>query len=97
MNGEKSALLVKEVTYMGYVVDSEGTRLKDRTIEKIRDAELPTSLTELKSFQGLMEWGREFASSGEFATDMGILASALEEKESILLVGRGERSLLPIE
>eukprot|EP00475_Leptophrys_vorax_P022341 TRINITY_DN303_c0_g2_i1.p1 TRINITY_DN303_c0_g2~~TRINITY_DN303_c0_g2_i1.p1 ORF type:complete len:569 (+),score=129.13 TRINITY_DN303_c0_g2_i1:1385-3091(+) len=86
MNVEKTELLAKQVTYMGFVVDQEGISLKDNTIEKIRNASLPTSLSELKSFNGLLEWGREFSFDGQFSTDMGILANALKRKKVFYLL-----------
>src|SRR5690606_19148648 len=70
INAEKTKLLQAKITYMGYEVDSGGMSLKDKTLDKLRDASPPTSYTELKSFIGLLEWVKGFAEDTQFLDDL---------------------------
>src|ERR1700712_3204354 len=44
INAEKTFLLQDEVTFMGYQVDSQDISVKDFTIQKLRNAEIPKTL-----------------------------------------------------
>ena len=83
INAEKTQLFQEQVTFMGYQVDSQGIAVKDFTIEKLKNAEIPKSLKELRSFNGLAEWVRPFAKSDIFAENMAILSGALSSQSSL--------------
>ena len=50
----KFVLMQSAVTYVGYVVDSEGVKADPRKIEAISEFLTPNNLTELRSFMGLV-------------------------------------------
>ena len=54
INPDKFVLMQNAVTYVGYVVDSEGVKADPRKIEAISEFPTPSNLTELRSFMGLV-------------------------------------------
>jgi hypothetical protein len=85
INVEKTFLFQEEVNFMGYQVDAQGISVKDFTIQKLRNAEIPKTLKELRSFNGLAEWVRPFARSSVFAENMAVLTGALSRKKDFHL------------
>ena len=85
INAEKTFLFQDEVTFMGYQVDAQGISVKDFTIQKMRQAEIPKTLKELRSFNGLAEWVRPFAKSNVFAESMAVLTGALSRSRNFHL------------
>ena len=88
LNVEKTHLFQREITFMGYQVDAHGIAVKDFTLEKLRNAQPPTTLKELRSFNGLAEWIRPFAKSDVFSESMAILSGALTRKKDFHLEPR---------
>ena len=54
INPDKFVLMQNAVTYVGYVVDSEGDKADPRQIEAISEFPTPINLTELRSVMGLV-------------------------------------------
>ena len=85
LNVEKTQLFQDSLVFMGFQVDAHGIALKDFTVEKIRNAEEPKTVKELKSFVGLAQWARPFADSGVFADNMAALTEALKRTRKFYL------------
>jgi len=92
INAEKTQLFQEQVTFMGYQVDAHGIAVKDFTVEKLKNAELPKSLKELRSFNGLAEWVRPFAKSDVFDENMGILSGAMVKSKQFELTPKQQEA-----
>ena len=57
---EKCAFCLPQVEYLGYVISEEGLRPSSSKIKAIMDAPEPSSLSELKSFFGLVNYYAKF-------------------------------------
>ncbi|XP_055591195.1 uncharacterized protein LOC129743243 [Uranotaenia lowii] len=60
INLPKSKFCVPEVTYLGYVLSSEGLRPNPDRVEAILNIERPTSLRSLRRFLGMCNYYRRF-------------------------------------
>ena len=59
LNRNKCQFLAPEVTYLGYRIDKEGLHPTDDKLRAVQAAPMPTNITELKSYLGLlMYYGR---------------------------------------
>ena len=56
----KCVFEVENVEYLGYMIDEEGIHPVEKAIEAIEKLPRPTSVTELKSFLGLINYYRPF-------------------------------------
>ena len=56
----KCEFLLKEVSFLGYIVSEEGIRVDPRKIEVILEWKPPTSVTEVHSFLDLAGYYRRF-------------------------------------
>ena len=53
---EKCVFMAPEVTFLGYRVNKEGVTTVDEKIKPITDAPLPSNVTQLKSFLGMLNY-----------------------------------------
>ena len=56
----KCALAQTKVTYLGFVVSSEGVRTDARKVSAVREFPVPANVTQLRSFLGLASYYRQF-------------------------------------
>ena len=59
-NLEKCSFGMTRVQYLGYIVDEHGVHADPAKIQSIRDWQTLTTLTELRSFLGLVNFYRKF-------------------------------------
>ena len=57
---EKCNFFVDEICYLGYKINKDGLHTTEEKIAAIRDAPVPKSITELKSFLGLVNYYAKF-------------------------------------
>ncbi len=56
----KCKLLADSVKYLGHSIDAKGKRVISDKIEAVVNAPIPTNVTELRSFLGLLNYYRSF-------------------------------------
>ena len=59
-NPKKSELGMKEVVFLGHVIDARGIRPNPQKISAVQSFEPPTDVTEVRSFLGLVNYYRRF-------------------------------------
>ncbi|GBG75698.1 hypothetical protein CBR_g20323 [Chara braunii] len=57
---EKSEVFLSEILFLGYVVTRGGLRLHSRKVAAVKEAPVPTSLTQVRAFLGLASYYRRF-------------------------------------
>ncbi len=57
---EKCHLFCTEVEFLGHRISCDGKRMVHGKVEAIKNRELPTTITELRSFLGLVNYYRAF-------------------------------------
>ncbi|GBG66528.1 hypothetical protein CBR_g63111 [Chara braunii] len=57
---EKSKFFLSEISFLGYVVTRGGLRPDSRKVAAVKDAPIPTSLTQVRAFLGLASYYRHF-------------------------------------
>lgn len=57
---EKCEFFKDEVEYLGYIIDKNGLRKSPKKVEAILSAPVPTNVTKLQSFLGLINYYRNF-------------------------------------
>ncbi|GBG82743.1 hypothetical protein CBR_g36272 [Chara braunii] len=57
---EKSEFFLSEISFLGYVVTRGGLRPDSRKVAAVREAPVPTSLTQVRAFLGLASYYRRF-------------------------------------
>ncbi|GBG91526.1 hypothetical protein CBR_g52560, partial [Chara braunii] len=57
---EKSEFFPSEISFLGYVVTRGGLRPDSRKVEAMKEAPVPTSLTQVRTFLGLASYNRRF-------------------------------------
>ncbi|GBG58742.1 hypothetical protein CBR_g142 [Chara braunii] len=57
---EKSEFFLSEISFLGYVVTRGGLRSDSRKVAAVREAPVPTSLTQVRAFLGLASYYRRF-------------------------------------
>ncbi|GBG69924.1 hypothetical protein CBR_g4750 [Chara braunii] len=60
---EKSKFFLSEISFLGYVVTSGGLRPDSRKVAAVKEAPVPTSLTQVRAFLGLASYYRRFIKS----------------------------------
>ena len=72
---EKCSIGVKKVSYLGYLIDKDGLHPTDEKIDAIKNAPVPTNVSQLKAYLGLLSFYRRFLPSS---------ASTLEPLHALL-------------
>lgn len=80
---DKSHFLRKEVLYLGHTITSEGLKPNDDKIEAILKYPLPKTVTEIKSFLGLISYYRKFIK--DLAKITRPMASCLKKGNKIVI------------
>ena len=57
---EKCKFLVPSVEYLGHVIDENGLHPSESKVKAIKEAPIPTNITELRSFLGLLNYYHKF-------------------------------------
>ncbi|GBG71752.1 hypothetical protein CBR_g9160 [Chara braunii] len=57
---EKSEFFLPEISFLGYVVTRGGLRPDSRKVEAVKEAPVPTSLTQVRAFLGMASYYRRF-------------------------------------
>jgi hypothetical protein len=60
LNPEKCFFIKKELSFLGYVISSEGIHTDPTKIDKVRDFPIPKNVTQLRGFLGLASYYRRF-------------------------------------
>lgn len=60
INIEKSKFCVKQLKYLGYIIDQNGLRTDPEKVEAIINYPIPTSLKQIRRFVGMTSWYRRF-------------------------------------
>ena len=74
---EKSFFCQDKLEFMGYIVGPEGIYPQLKTLDKMREAQFPSTRTELQSFLGLANWLIGFTSDPEMVNYMAQLTDLL--------------------
>ena len=77
---EKCAFCLPQVEYLGHIISEEGLRPSASKVRAIKEAPVPSSLSELKSFLGLVNYYSKFLSNA--ATILAPLYKLLKNSES---------------
>lgn len=80
---DKSEFLRKEVLYLGHTITDQGLKPNDDKIKAILDYPLPKTVTEIKSFLGLIGYYRRFIK--DFAKITKPLTNCLKKRNSIVI------------
>ena len=64
---EKCKLFTNKISYLGYILDSNGVHPNPDKVKAISEAPVPTNITQLQSYLGLLNFYRKFISN---ASDM---------------------------
>ena len=56
LNKDKCCFMTTSVSYLGYIIDTEGLHHTEEKLQAIRDAPNPKNLTQLKSYLGLLSY-----------------------------------------
>ena len=75
LNLQKCNFMQPEVGFCGRIISQDGSRPMERNVKAIKDAPPPTTVTELKSFQGMVNFYHE---------DLPHLSSILEPLHALL-------------
>lgn len=60
ISSEKSKFCAKQLTYVGYIIDSDGVRPNPEKVSAMSDFPAPTSVKEVQRLLGLVGWYRRF-------------------------------------
>jgi len=60
INAQKSVFSSSEISFLGYLVDSDGYRPDPTRLDSVMKAPMPTSHTELRSFLGMLQYYSRF-------------------------------------
>ncbi len=60
LNRKKCSFMHKSIEYLGHSLDSEGLHLTEEKVCAVRDAPVPTNLTQLRSFLGILNYYHKF-------------------------------------
>lgn len=80
---DKSEFLRKEVLYLGHVITKDGLKPNDDKIKAVLNYPLPKTVTEIKSFLGLIGYYRRFIK--DFAKVTQPLTSCLKKRNKIII------------
>jgi len=59
INAEKSSFFSPEIEYLGYLLTKEGIKPVQNKIQAVLDLQAPTTLKELRSFLGMVQFYRD--------------------------------------
>ena len=68
---EKCSFLLSSVEYLGHVISSEGLKTSDSKVKAVSNAPVPTNVSELRSFLGLVNY------YGKFLPDLATILAPL--------------------
>ena len=60
LNKEKCSFLLKQIEYLGHVIDAQGLHPSEEKIKAIKAAPSPKNITELRSFLGIINYYSKF-------------------------------------
>ncbi len=60
LNRKKCSFMHKRIEYLGHILDSEGLRPTEEKVRAVRDAPVPTNVTQLRSFLGILNYYHKF-------------------------------------
>lgn len=60
LNGDKCKFFAKEITYLGHTIDKNGLRKNDSNIESVLNAPVPSNVSELRAFIGMVNYCSKF-------------------------------------
>ncbi|GBG91679.1 hypothetical protein CBR_g53493 [Chara braunii] len=78
---EKSEFFLSEISLLGYVVTRGGLRPDSRKVATVKDAHVPTSVTQVRAFLGLASYYRRFIKS--FAAIARPLTNLLQKDQPL--------------
>ncbi|GBG59251.1 hypothetical protein CBR_g32267 [Chara braunii] len=78
---EKSEFFLTEISFLGYVVTRGGLRSDSRKVAAVKEAPVPTSLTQVRAFLGLASYYRRFIKG--FAAIARLLTNLLRKDQPL--------------
>ena len=75
LNESKCVFASSSIEYLGHIIDGQGLHPSPTKVEAVKRAPVPTNITELKSFLGLINYYHKFLP--QFSTTMALLYQLL--------------------
>ena len=89
-NSKKSTFGVQEVSYLGFIISSNGIRLDPEKIQAILDWEIPQTAQQIRSFVGLCQaYSRHMQNFSEVAAPLtDLLKGCKTKKQKVTVAGK---------
>ncbi|GBG62467.1 hypothetical protein CBR_g30788 [Chara braunii] len=87
---EKCQFFLTEISFLGHVVTDQGLQPEPQKVTVVKDAPVPTSVTQVRAFLGLVSYYRRFIKG--FAAIAGPLTNLLKKDQSLIWTPQRDRA-----